>query len=263
MNGLYDFPFREYEPNQGRWISPDPAGLKAVNPMNPQSWNRYAYVSNTPLNAIDPSGLLLYDCGWSGGCNGMAVDGWQSNVSTALGWGESIVPCPNNICDGFTDKGQYFQFFAGAGGASGYMKFSDIVKGDLYEVNGGFYNTQGMLQLFYQQVMAQLAKMQALLGGNPTPIGISGGNVDFNVDDQTFADYTNGNTCYSGADSTRCDGDGFSLHFTPDPNGGYDVHMDSANPFGSGLFGLNWAGLWEHFGLDLIGGNSLWWIVPH
>jgi RHS repeat-associated protein len=44
-SGLYDFPAREYE-YQGRWPSPDPAGLTAVDPTNPQSWNRYAYVLN-------------------------------------------------------------------------------------------------------------------------------------------------------------------------------------------------------------------------
>lgn len=54
---LEDFMFRRYSPGQGRWISPDPAGLAAVDPSNPQSWNRYAYVSNNPLRLIDPSGL--------------------------------------------------------------------------------------------------------------------------------------------------------------------------------------------------------------
>jgi RHS repeat-associated protein len=32
--GLYDTPNRELHPNQGRWISPDPAGLGAVDPTN-------------------------------------------------------------------------------------------------------------------------------------------------------------------------------------------------------------------------------------
>lgn len=41
----------------GRWLSPDPAGLAAADPMNPQSWNRYAYVANNPLGNIDPTGL--------------------------------------------------------------------------------------------------------------------------------------------------------------------------------------------------------------
>ena len=44
LNGLDDFMFRRYHPTQGRWISPDPAGMAAVVPGNPQSWNRYAYV---------------------------------------------------------------------------------------------------------------------------------------------------------------------------------------------------------------------------
>src|SRR6266436_2365428 len=56
VSGLYDFPAREYS-IQGRWPSPDPAGLAAVDPSNPQSWNRYAYVLNNPLNAVDPLGL--------------------------------------------------------------------------------------------------------------------------------------------------------------------------------------------------------------
>ena len=58
---LYDFPAREYEIS-GRWPSPDPAGLAAVDPTNPQSWNRYAYVTNNPLTYVDPLGLEQVDC---------------------------------------------------------------------------------------------------------------------------------------------------------------------------------------------------------
>lgn len=53
---VYDFPEREYG-IQGRWPSPDPAGLSAVDPTNPQSWNLYAYVMNNPLSSTDPTGL--------------------------------------------------------------------------------------------------------------------------------------------------------------------------------------------------------------
>ncbi len=56
---LYDAQFREYE-IYGRWPSPDPAGMAAANPANPQSWNRYTYVMNMPLLLVDPLGL--YDC---------------------------------------------------------------------------------------------------------------------------------------------------------------------------------------------------------
>jgi RHS repeat-associated protein len=54
---LYDGLFREYHPTWGRWVSPDPAGLAAVNPSGPQTWNRYAYVMNNPTGLTDPLGL--------------------------------------------------------------------------------------------------------------------------------------------------------------------------------------------------------------
>ncbi|MGO9241248.1 MAG: RHS repeat-associated core domain-containing protein [Bryobacteraceae bacterium] len=53
----YDFLYREHNVIEGRWISPDPAGLAAVDPTLPQTWNRYAYVANDPLNFVDPFGL--------------------------------------------------------------------------------------------------------------------------------------------------------------------------------------------------------------
>jgi RHS repeat-associated protein len=74
---LYDFPSREYG-IQGRWPSPDPAGVSAVSPGDPQTWNRYAYVRNNPLTMTDPTGLDgldYYQClGW-GGCGAMLMNG--------------------------------------------------------------------------------------------------------------------------------------------------------------------------------------------
>ncbi len=68
---LDDFTFRRYSPGQGRWISPDPAGLGGVDPSNPQSWNRYAYVLNNPLGGTDPLGL---ECVWDDGSYDSADD---------------------------------------------------------------------------------------------------------------------------------------------------------------------------------------------
>ncbi len=68
---LDDFTFRRYSPGQGRWIAPDPAGLGAVDPSNPQSWNRYAYVLNNPLGGTDPLGL---ECVWDDGSYDSADD---------------------------------------------------------------------------------------------------------------------------------------------------------------------------------------------
>ncbi len=49
--------FRQYSSTLGRWMHPDPAGLAAVDPSNPQSWNRYSYVVNNSLAFVDPLGL--------------------------------------------------------------------------------------------------------------------------------------------------------------------------------------------------------------
>ena len=57
VTGIFDFPLRQQSPNQGRWLVPDPAGLAAVDITNPQTWNRYAYVTNNPLSNIDLLGL--------------------------------------------------------------------------------------------------------------------------------------------------------------------------------------------------------------
>jgi len=56
VSGIHDFLLRKYTPVQGRWLSPDPAGLASVDPSSPQSWNRYAYVLNNPLALVDPLG---------------------------------------------------------------------------------------------------------------------------------------------------------------------------------------------------------------
>jgi RHS repeat-associated protein len=53
--GLYDFPVREYS-IQGRWPSPDPLGVSATCAKNPQTQDRYAYVTNNPLSYVDPLG---------------------------------------------------------------------------------------------------------------------------------------------------------------------------------------------------------------
>jgi len=53
----FDTPNRELSAGQGRWLSPDAAGFSAVDPSNPQSWNRYAYVMNNPVTYTDPTGL--------------------------------------------------------------------------------------------------------------------------------------------------------------------------------------------------------------
>jgi len=53
------FGARYYGSTMGRFLSPDPSGLLAQHPEDPQSWNLYAYARNNPLINLDPTGL---DC---------------------------------------------------------------------------------------------------------------------------------------------------------------------------------------------------------
>jgi RHS repeat-associated protein len=61
--GLYDgdtkltrFGARDYDAETGRWVQKDPIGFEGGDA------NVYAYVSNDPINWIDPSGLLASVC---------------------------------------------------------------------------------------------------------------------------------------------------------------------------------------------------------
>jgi RHS repeat-associated protein len=54
--GLDYFINRYHSSVQGRFISVDPTLLSA-NRLNPQTWNRYSYVTNRPLGFVDPFGL--------------------------------------------------------------------------------------------------------------------------------------------------------------------------------------------------------------
>jgi RHS repeat-associated protein len=48
---------RYYEARLGRFLSTDPA-WESADLAKPQSWNRYSYVLNNPVNAVDPDGRL-------------------------------------------------------------------------------------------------------------------------------------------------------------------------------------------------------------
>ncbi len=56
---------RDYNSIPGRWLSPDPAGVKVVSLTDPQTWNLYVYSDNNPVTDNDPSGL---ECNHDGKC---------------------------------------------------------------------------------------------------------------------------------------------------------------------------------------------------
>jgi len=176
--GLYDFLYREYNPQQSRWISPDPAGMSAVNLGSPQTWNRYAYVGNAPLTGVDPLGLLPNDAltGDGGGCfelgcsttylNGMAISGMTAQMLLGMG---AAVPCGNN-CDpvhiqgvtqngGVQDLGWGFPGFDANGSPNWSFSFSLTSPGYTPTEGGGYTFAE------YTLTNAALAEILGLPGG--------------------------------------------------------------------------------------------------
>jgi len=91
VTGLDHTLWRKYESKSGRWTSPDPYG-GSMSVADPQSFNRYAYVQNDPVNFIDPSGLMrgiwnLSQYGADYGFSGWSWGGFNFNNRPSAGLG--------------------------------------------------------------------------------------------------------------------------------------------------------------------------------
>jgi RHS repeat-associated protein len=61
-----DYAYQRYYNSQiGRFHTPD-VYQPSAQLSDPQSWNRYAYVENDPIDSFDPSGQIINDPVWSG-----------------------------------------------------------------------------------------------------------------------------------------------------------------------------------------------------
>ena len=71
--GLIHMGGRVYDPELGRFLSPDPF---VQFPISTQGFNRYAYVSNNPLSYTDPSGYFLKKLMKAAGIGMNFIPGW-------------------------------------------------------------------------------------------------------------------------------------------------------------------------------------------
>jgi RHS repeat-associated protein len=105
-SSLYYLRARYYDPATGRFLGQDPL---MGSTGNPQLQNRYAYVNNNPVNAVDPSGLwpdckTPWDCAddfiecAKEGCLGKELCGKEGAVAcaeTANDWLNEQIPIEN------------------------------------------------------------------------------------------------------------------------------------------------------------------------
>jgi len=122
--GLMFYNARWYDPYLNRWTSPDSI---IPDQYNPQSWDRYAYVRNNPINRVDPSGHVDFSClmegcpeslptvtvvlgGTYGQSNGTDFEGPdpQENLSMWIDRNTITVKFPGNSSPGSGD-GKYLQ----------------------------------------------------------------------------------------------------------------------------------------------------------
>jgi RHS repeat-associated protein len=72
------FSARYYSSAMGRFMSPDPIIMNDLRMINPQRWNKYAYVINNPLILTDPTGKDAAYVNFSGMANGFGHAGVMS-----------------------------------------------------------------------------------------------------------------------------------------------------------------------------------------
>ncbi len=124
-SGLDHATFRQYSPAQGRWMSPDPY-LGSYNFGDPQSFNRYSYVGNSPLSFTDPDGLAP-----EGGSSGQAAG---CIGAVALG-------APEGCVLSVFFSGFFRGFFDALNGPSFHGSLTPRPSGAIWDEHGGFSAT--------------------------------------------------------------------------------------------------------------------------
>jgi RHS repeat-associated protein len=160
---------RYYNSNAGRFYTPDPKGMRAVNFKNPTSWNMYSYGTDDPVNRNDPSGLDDDGSCFLEGCF-QSESGTDYNLSSpgGLGCGASWLsnasldgPC-GDPCSGNSLFPSVFCFYPGpaAGGGGGV---STPPQCPLDAPTGDYTVARGVVALFAPDMAADIDAAFAIL----------------------------------------------------------------------------------------------------
>lgn len=157
--GLYYYGGRWYDPETGRFISPDPF---VQAPKNPQNLNRYSYVVNNPTNLVDPSGnffLLL--------AVAAAIYSAYQNISAGI----------ESARSGHGFFRGYFRSYAAqaAGFAAGLI--GGVVAGPILGAIGGVLTSVGVPQVVATAISAVGSVAAAGAAGGVASAAVTGGDL--------------------------------------------------------------------------------------
>jgi RHS repeat-associated protein len=252
-SNLHHFPARQLSTTEGRWTSPDPLGIGAVDPATPQTWNRYAYVTNNPLSFTDPTGRNLK--GPSGGCNSDVMNCYGGGGTGEFGSGGGFGTGTdgngfswNSGPGSFGGPGNPYGLPSGTGalqaGVSRYLSIITTGWDPALGINWNNVNYRSQANGQYKRLSGNLSVLFGdTASADPTNCNLIGGHCNFAL---TCADWS---SCGPG----RYDG---GVHIE-NVNGGLWVHDDTVSPW-TGPFStsaLLTGNFWEHGFVDLIGGT--------
>jgi RHS repeat-associated protein len=164
------FGARYYASTMGRFLSPDPSGLLAQHPENPQSWNLYVYALNNPLSNLDPNGL---DCVYANDAgNGVESIDHDSNSGECGSNGGTWAPgyVDENWAH-FNNNTNMFQVGSVDGaGSSATVDYTNFQSGAQTDANGNCLNGCGG----YGFASANADWLQGQLVGNSQLSGLDG-----------------------------------------------------------------------------------------
>ena len=173
--GIVDMEGRIYDPEVGRFLSPDP---NVQYPDSTQGYNRYTYVNNNPLSLSDPTGYFSFSAALSAGDPTAGFD--PQDYGKAVGFAGPIVGAALNAvpgCQGWCD----LVVTAASQAESGYLETGNVGDGiqqgviagveafAFSEAGGAFGSSPSPGQLFERSVI------EGVIGG----VGAAADGGDF------------------------------------------------------------------------------------